>query len=109
MTKQEALAAAMKFRMRDSSDGNRYMSAPTPDEALATLREYGYDVVAVGRLRLDETWAEQVIDRWAPDERSRAIEAEARRLAGANHVRGAIPARFWREAIAREYAKEVEK
>jgi hypothetical protein len=54
--------------------------------------------------RKDAPWAEQVIQRWAPDERSRAIEARARELAGPSHRVGAIPARFWREAIEAEAA-----
>jgi len=49
-------------------------------------------------------WAERVIDRWAPDTTSRVVEAEARALAGASHVHGAIPARFWREAIEKRLA-----
>jgi hypothetical protein len=41
---------------------------------------------------LDTAWAEQVIARWAPDDRARAIEERARGLAGSAHVHGAIPA-----------------
>ena len=45
MTPHDALAAAMKWRSRNSNDGGIHMSAPTPDEALATLREQGYILI----------------------------------------------------------------
>lgn len=38
-----------------------------------------------------------------------AIERRARELAGGIHARGAIPARFWRQAIAERFAAERQR
>ena len=47
-------------------------------------------------------WAELTIKDWSPDLISAEIEARARELSG--HSTGAIPARFWREAIVERHA-----